>query len=86
MDRYYDLLLNDKTDYYKEVAVIVSHYINFASNVAFEAVDGITYPNWKKDVLAKLESMSKTKAAAVVENRDIWWPNKKNIWYKRAPG
>jgi|1185.fasta_scaffold416568_1 hypothetical protein len=45
MDRYYDLLLNDKTDCYKEVAVIVSHYINFASNVAFEAVDGITYPN-----------------------------------------
>jgi hypothetical protein len=65
MDRNYDLLLNDKTDYDERVAFIVSHYINFVSNVrnvAFEAVDGRTYPNRKKDLLAKLESMSKTKA------------------------
>lgn len=42
-DKNYDLLLNHKTDYDQKVAVIISHYINFVSNVrdvAFEPVDG----------------------------------------------
>jgi hypothetical protein len=65
MDRNYDLLLNDKTDYDKKVADIVSDYIKFVSNVrdvAVEAIDGLSDANKKKDLLAKLESISKTKA------------------------
>jgi acylphosphatase len=65
MDRKYDLLLNDKTDYDEKVADVVCHCINFVSNVrdvAVEAVYATTDPNRKKDLLAKLESISKTKA------------------------
>jgi len=57
--------LNDKTYYDERVADTVSHYLNFVSNVrdvAVEAVNGITDPNRKKDLLAKLKSVSKTKA------------------------
>jgi NTE family protein len=65
MDRNYDLLLNDKTDYDEKVADIVSDYIKFVSNVrdvAVEAIDGLSDANKKKDLLAKLESISKTNA------------------------
>jgi hypothetical protein len=64
MDRNYDLLLNGKTDYDEKVAVIVTHSINFVSNVrdiAVEAVDGIIHPNRRKIYWPSLKA-SKTKA------------------------
>ena len=59
LDRKYDLLLCDKTDYDEKVADIVSDYIKFVSKVgelAVQAIDGIADKN-KKNLQTKLESI-----------------------------
>ncbi|MBV9179488.1 MAG: patatin-like phospholipase family protein [Nitrososphaeraceae archaeon] len=73
MDRNYDLLLSDKTDYDEKVADIVSDYIGFVSKLkglADEAIDGITDGNKKKNLRTKLESIYKTPAKSSHRNGD----------------
>ena len=58
----------------RKAAVIVTHSINFVSNVgdiAVEAVDGIIHPNRRKIYWPSLKaSKTKAKGAAEVENRE----------------
>jgi NTE family protein len=71
IDRKYDLLLCDKTDYDEKVADIVSDYIGFVSNVkglAVEAIDGIVDEKKKKNLQTKLESVYKTEAKSSHRN------------------
>jgi NTE family protein len=73
MDRNYDLLLSDKTDYDEKVAYIVSDYIGFVSELkglADEAIDGIADGNKKKNLKTKLESIYKTQAKSSHRNGD----------------
>lgn len=55
IDRYFDLLLNDKTDYDEKVANIVSDYVDFIEktrDLAIKAIDAVNDMN-KKDKLQK---------------------------------
>ena len=70
IDRKYDLLLCDKTDYNKKVADIVSDYVGFVSKVkglAVEAIDGIVDEK-KKNLQTRLESIYKTEAKSSHRN------------------
>jgi hypothetical protein len=65
IDRYFELLLNDKTPYDEKVADIVSDYINSVSelkDLTDEAIDGIGNANKKKDLKSRLETILKTEA------------------------
>jgi NTE family protein len=71
IDRNYDLLLCDKTDYDEKVADIVSDYIGFVSKVkelAVEAVNGITDQNKKNNLQTRLESIYNTEAKSSHRN------------------
>jgi hypothetical protein len=71
IDRKYDLLLCDKTDYDEKVAYIVSDYVGFVSKIkelTVEAIDGIVDQNKKKNLQAKLESIHKTEAKSSHRN------------------
>ena len=70
IDRKYDLLLCDKTDYDEKVADIVSDYVGFVSKVkglAVEAIDGIVDEK-KKNLQTRLESIYKTEAKSSHRN------------------
>lgn len=65
VDRYFELLLSDKTSYDEKVADIVSDYINFVfelRDLANEAIDGIGNANKKNDLQTRLETILKTEA------------------------
>jgi NTE family protein len=73
IDRNYDLLLCDKTDYDEKVADIVSDYIKFVSkmrSLAGEAIDGIADTNRKKELQDKLQTILKTEAKSGHRNGD----------------
>jgi NTE family protein len=63
-DRKEDLLLNDKTDYDKKVADMVSDYIDFAKrlkDLAVEATNAVADVNKKKKLEKNLKDILKTK-------------------------
>jgi NTE family protein len=73
INRNYDLLLCDKTDYDEKVADIVSDYIKFVSKMgelAGEAIDGIADKNKKQALQTKLESILKTNTKSRHRNGD----------------
>jgi NTE family protein len=73
INRNYDLLLCDKTDYDEKVADIVSDYIKFVSKMgelADEAIDGIADKNKKQALQTKLESILKTNTKSRHRNGD----------------
>ena len=68
IDRYFDLLLDDKTDYDEIVANIVSDYIDFVKqtrDLAVEAINTITDASKKNTLQKKLEKILKIKAKTV---------------------
>jgi len=68
LDRYFDLLLDDKTDYDEKVANIVSDYIDFVKqtkDVAIEAINTISDASKKNSLQKKLEKITKIQAKSV---------------------
>ncbi|HYA82721.1 MAG TPA: patatin-like phospholipase family protein [Candidatus Bathyarchaeia archaeon] len=68
IDRYFDLLLDDKTDYDEIVANIVSDYIDFVKqtrDLAVEAINTITDASKKNTLQKKLEKILKIKAKSI---------------------
>ena len=68
IDRYFDLLLDDKTDYDEKVANIVSDYIDFVKqtkDVAIEAINTISDASKKNSLQKKLDKITKIQAKSV---------------------
>jgi predicted acylesterase/phospholipase RssA len=68
IDRYFDLILDDKTDYDEKVANIVSDYIDFVKqtkDVAIEAINTISDASKKNTLQKKLEKITKIQAKSV---------------------
>ncbi len=71
IDRYFDLLLNDKTDYDEKVANIVSDYIDFVQqtkDIATMAINAITDVDKKKTLQNNLDTILKTQAKSSHRN------------------
>ena len=71
IDRYFDLLLNDKTDYDEKVANIVSDYVNFVKqtrDLVIKAINSINDTNKKKDLHDQLEKILEIKAKSTHRN------------------
>ncbi len=62
IDRYFNLLLNDKTDYDEKVANIVSDYVDFVEktrDLAIEAINAVNDTNKKNNLQKQLETILK---------------------------
>ena len=73
IDRYFDLLLNDKTDYDEKVADIVSDYIDFVQqtkDIATEAINALPDSDKKNTLRNNLQKIFKTPAKSSHRNND----------------
>ena len=73
MDRYFDLVLNYKTDYNEKVANFVSDYIDFVQktkDIALHAIDAITDIIKRKNLKYNLGTILKTQAKSRHRNRE----------------